>query len=31
VPICAKLEAEMIDLSFDERKNFLEEMGLITT
>lgn len=31
IPICAKLEAEMIDLSLDERKSFLEEMGLITT
>jgi len=31
VPICAKLEADMIDLSPEERKSFLEEMGLITT
>lgn len=31
VPICAKLEADMIWLTDEERKNFLEEMGLITT
>jgi ribosome-binding ATPase YchF (GTP1/OBG family) len=31
VPICAKLEADMIDLTQEERKSFLEEMGLITT
>lgn len=31
VPICAKIEAEMIDLSLDERKSFLEEMWIITT
>nr|MDD3719992.1 redox-regulated ATPase YchF [Candidatus Gracilibacteria bacterium] len=30
-PICAKLEADMIDMSNIERKAFLEEMGLITT
>lgn len=30
-PICAKLEADMIDMSSEERKAFLEEMGLITT
>jgi len=31
VPICAKLEADMIEMSGDERKEFLEEMWLITT
>ena len=31
VPICAKLEADMIDMSPEERKDFLEDMGLITT
>lgn len=31
VPICAKLEADMIEMSEDERKEFLTEMGLITT
>jgi len=31
VPICAKLEADMIEMSEQERKEFLEEMGLITT
>lgn len=31
IPICAKLEADMIDMSEDERKEFLEEMWLITT
>lgn len=30
-PICAKLEADMIDMSNEERKAFLEEMWLITT
>lgn len=29
--ICAKLEADMVDMSFEERKVFLEEMWLITT
>lgn len=31
VPICAKLEADMIDMSDEEKKSFLTEMGLITT
>ncbi|MDD3646233.1 MAG: redox-regulated ATPase YchF [Candidatus Gracilibacteria bacterium] len=31
VPICAKLEADMIEMNETERKEFLEEMGLITT
>lgn len=31
VPICAKLEADMIEMTEGERKEFLEEMGLITT
>lgn len=31
VPICAKLEADMIEMAEGERKEFLEEMGLITT
>ncbi|MDD5769906.1 MAG: redox-regulated ATPase YchF [Candidatus Gracilibacteria bacterium] len=31
VPICAKLEADMIEMSLEERENFLTEMGLITT
>ncbi len=31
VPICAKLEADMIEMSEDERRDFLEDMWLITT
>lgn len=31
VPICAKLEADMIEMTHEERKEFLEEMWLITT
>ena len=31
VPICAKLEADMIEMSFEERELFLTEMGLIST
>lgn len=31
VPICAKLEADMIWMTEEERKSFLEEMWLITT
>jgi hypothetical protein len=31
VPICAKLEADMIEMSQEERDAFLSEMGLITT
>jgi len=31
VPICAKLEADMIEMSLEERSSFLTEMGLITT
>jgi len=30
-PICAKLEADMIDMSKEERKMFLEDMWLIST
>lgn len=31
VPVCAKLEADMVEMSQEERNMFLEEMGLITT
>ncbi len=31
VPICAKLEADMIDMNIEERETFLQEMWLITT
>lgn len=31
VPVCAKLEADMIEMSDEERDSFLEEMWLITT
>ncbi|QFR39283.1 redox-regulated ATPase YchF [Candidatus Gracilibacteria bacterium 28_42_T64] len=31
VPICATLESDMIEMSDDERDEFLNEMGLITT
>ncbi len=31
VPICAKLEADMIDMASEERKAFLDDMGLIST
>lgn len=31
VPICAKLESDMIEMSEEERENFLTEMWLITT
>lgn len=31
VPICAKLEADMIEMSLEERDSFLQEMWLITT
>lgn len=31
VPICAKLEADMIDMSLEERKSFLDDMGLTST
>ncbi len=31
VPICAKLEADMVEMSEEERKEFLEEMWLKTT
>ena len=31
VPICAKLEADMLDMSFEERKAFLDDMGLTST
>jgi ribosome-binding ATPase len=31
VAICAKLEAEMVEMSLEERSAFLEEMGLMTT
>ncbi|PIE85214.1 redox-regulated ATPase YchF [Candidatus Gracilibacteria bacterium] len=31
VAICAKLEADMLEMDTNERKEFLDEMGLITT
>jgi ribosome-binding ATPase len=31
VPICAKLEADMIDMTTEERKAFLDDMGLTST
>lgn len=31
VPVCAKLEADMIDMSIEERKAFLDDMGLTST
>ncbi len=31
VAICAKLEADMVEMSLEERSEFLEEMGLMTT
>jgi len=31
IPICAKLEADMVEMSLEERKEFLSEMWLITT
>ena len=31
IPICAKLEADMIDMTEEERKEFLDEMWLIST
>jgi ribosome-binding ATPase YchF (GTP1/OBG family) len=31
VPICAKLEEDMIDMSIEERTEFMEEMELTTT
>lgn len=31
VPVCAKLEADMIEMSEEERVEFLNDMGLITT
>lgn len=31
VPICAKLEEDMIEMSQEEKKEFLDEMGLIST
>lgn len=31
VPICAKLESDMIEMSYEERKEFLDDMGLIST
>lgn len=31
VPICAKLEEDMIEMSLEERKEFLDDMGLIST
>ena len=31
VPICAKLEADMIEMSAEEKKEFLEDMWLIST
>lgn len=31
VPICAKLEEDMLEMSLEEKKEFLDEMGLIST
>jgi ribosome-binding ATPase YchF (GTP1/OBG family) len=31
VPVCAKLEEDMIEMSPEEKKEFLDDMGLITT
>jgi ribosome-binding ATPase YchF (GTP1/OBG family) len=31
IPICARLEAEMLGMSGEERKTFLDELGLIST
>jgi len=31
VPICAKLEEDMIEMTLEERKAFLDDMGLIST
>ena len=31
VPICAKLEEDMIEMSAEEKKEFLDDMGLIST
>lgn len=31
IPICAKLEADMVEMSLEERHEFLSEMWLITT
>ncbi len=31
VPICAKLEEDMIEMSSEEKKEFLDDMGLIST
>lgn len=31
VPICAKLEEDMLEMSYEEKKEFLDEMGLIST
>ena len=31
IPVCAKLEADMVEMSPEERQEFLEEMWLITT
>ncbi|MDD4151789.1 MAG: DUF933 domain-containing protein, partial [Candidatus Gracilibacteria bacterium] len=31
VPICAKLEEDMIEMNEEEKKEFLSEMGLIST
>ena len=31
VPVCAKLEADMIEMSEEERESFLQEMWLVTT
>jgi ribosome-binding ATPase YchF (GTP1/OBG family) len=31
VPICAKLEEDMIEMSPEEKKEFLDDMGLIST
>lgn len=31
VPICAKLEADMIEMSLEEKKEFLDDLGLVST
>ena len=31
VPVCAKLEADMIDMTLEEKKAFLDDMGLTST
>lgn len=31
VPICAKLEEDMIEMTLEEKKEFLDDMGLVST